>query len=1360
MNGQGRPPWPPPSRIVPVVTALVSACLVSLQAFAQPTTALPAEPGAQLASPPTRSPADMGRSGENPRDQLEMRIRIAWGDGGIRQWQGSVRLSSGNFRQLVPQGLQADSVAASYLNQGKLVILQPSPRNHDAVDVTLLAPRSAELEIDLAASSNLPAGHREPSPIRIPISELIDNTVEKVIDPRGNHRLVVSRVPGDRLRIHFSQTSKGNRFSQTDKTWHDPSVPASSLLCRQGEMLRLSITPHETGLPISAYHRCVIQLRKAGSEEVLVDVQPAMVGEKSGAETRISAAFIPLDHPPGVYDLTINVYQRKFSLGGLNPLLEMFDALKLERTIQLVILSDTRQPSSEGTWNQLFQIDPANPAWWHWMKNLPQSKIIPGLGQKPMDNGNSTVVAHREQQWTELAPGGWQAFPLPLDHPGQLHELEIEVPNDRQQTLGISIIEPDASGQVVPFGIDSGIDIPSTRWIRTFRPEHHRLVFWPRTESPLVLVTNNQADKPATFGKITLRHRQGGWSPSRPSRDGRRVVACFDKPLFPENFGAVQNIGPENSPHLKSWTRFYQGGERLVRYLPHAGYNAAIIPARCDGGTLYPSRIAPGTPKYGSSAYFTSGQDPVRKDVLEMLFRQFDREGLKLIPAIQFNMPLPELEQQVRDDPVRATGIRLEGPGTQPWTEIHPPVAGLASYYNPTDSRVQEAMRAVAVEIIQRYGHHPSFGGLAIQMTTNGYTQLPGDDAGIDRQTLARFVHEVTAGDPPTAPVDPTTSPWRQRWMTWRCRQLASLYLGMQEDLQRELQKINQLASAQLYLCPADLLYHPRVISQLRPRLPQSGSLSGALQVLGIHPALLSSQPGLTWLEPSLSAPVVNIQQQATQLVMQGPLPPSPDPALPAQAGAQFFHAPQVRQLADFDSRHLTAAKNVKTLLVATIPAAGSAARRHVVQALAKRDIPVLVDGGWTLPLGQEAATRQLFQTFGQLPAGPFEDGPSSQPVLVRQMRQATGSFVYLLNTAPWPVQATLKITLPGSSLPRPLDGRTGSRFQRNGQEIQWRVELEPYDLHAASLSSPRFSIDQLEISFDQQVRQDLQREIHDINYLANLLDRRKPITLLTNPGFELIRDITVPDNTRSRPVGSLVPVGWVSNSIPDAHAEIVERPGSPEGKRSLAMSRGPRSGGPLWIRSAPFSPPRSGRIAVSVWLRVPNEEQQPALRIAIEGKLDGKVYYRPRTVGRIEKGQSSARVRKIGTTWTEFLLLVDDLPVDGLTELRIGFDLMSEGQVWIDNVQIYDTWFQQSEQRELLRSIALAYSHQTNGQVSDCEQFLQGYWPHYLKQFVPRNEPRVAEVPAVEIQSNSIQATLEEFWKRYEPRQLFPFYR
>jgi hypothetical protein len=43
--------------------------------------------------------------------------------------------------------------------------------------------------------------------------------------------------------------------------------------------------------------------------------------------------------------------------------------------------------------------------------------------------------------------------------------------------------------------------------------------------------------------------------------------------------------------------------------------------------------------------FFASGQDPVRKDVVEMLLRMFEREGLQLAPAVQFNTPLVELEE-------------------------------------------------------------------------------------------------------------------------------------------------------------------------------------------------------------------------------------------------------------------------------------------------------------------------------------------------------------------------------------------------------------------------------------------------------------------------------------------------------------------------------------------------------------------------------------------------------------------------------------------------------------------------------------------------------------------------------------------
>src|SRR4030042_1784429 len=54
------------------------------------------------------------------------------------------------------------------------------------------------------------------------------------------------------------------------------------------------------------------------------------------------------------------------------------------------------------------------------------------------------------------------------------------------------------------------------------------------------------------------------------------------------------------------------------------------------------------TPRYDMGAFQDEGQDPVRKDVLEMLLRLFDREQLALIPALDFSTPLSELEAELR----------------------------------------------------------------------------------------------------------------------------------------------------------------------------------------------------------------------------------------------------------------------------------------------------------------------------------------------------------------------------------------------------------------------------------------------------------------------------------------------------------------------------------------------------------------------------------------------------------------------------------------------------------------------------------------------------------------------------------------
>ena len=45
--------------------------------------------------------------------------------------------------------------------------------------------------------------------------------------------------------------------------------------------------------------------------------------------------------------------------------------------------------------------------------------------------------------------------------PGRPHILEVDYPSDVPQTLGISIVEPNAAGALTPIGLDSGVDVPA-----------------------------------------------------------------------------------------------------------------------------------------------------------------------------------------------------------------------------------------------------------------------------------------------------------------------------------------------------------------------------------------------------------------------------------------------------------------------------------------------------------------------------------------------------------------------------------------------------------------------------------------------------------------------------------------------------------------------------------------------------------------------------------------------------------------------------------------------------------------------------------------------------------------------------------
>ena len=115
----------------------------------------------------------------------------------------------------------------------------------------------------------------------------------------------------------------------------------------------------------------------------------------------------------------------------------------------------------------------------------------------------------------------------------------------------------------------------------------------------------------------------------------------------------------------------------------------------------------------------------------------------------------------------------------------------------------------------------------------------------------------------------------------------------------------------------------------------------------------------------------------------------------PTRGSALHFLAPAPLRLPDFDAVSPFGADKTRTLLISQIVPADAASRERFVDSLARSMRRLMIDGGWLLPLGQEAALAPLAKVFRRLPAEPFETVPpaatrSEQPqeLVVRTLCQ------------------------------------------------------------------------------------------------------------------------------------------------------------------------------------------------------------------------------------------------------------------------------------------------------------------------------------------------------------------------------------
>ncbi len=1218
-------------------------------------------------------------------------VRIAWGGGAAQTWTGSLSVDRGALGDPKLLGIEADEPGSMWLSDdgGRLEIRQRSPRTYDAVDLMVAAPARAVLQLHLAPADSPDRG----SQLTVSLADLLDGARNEQLDDRGN-RVLVQRSPGDALRVSFDRPS---------------------LVFAPDEPFDLTVEPHLLPLPDDARFVVKLELTPARGNRVLWSAER----EGRAGQAVAFPVSVPLPQQEGAYDLTLTATRTGWPNPVRRPL--HWRQTIAERKVQVLVLAadapGAAAASDESSFRQVVEIDPAHPRWWELLAKLPQLPKVQRLWKAPLGNDNMQRWRHPLGELVRLNPSGqspdrsWEAYTLPIVDPGRPHILEVDYPSDVPQTLGISVLEPNAAGALMPIGLDSGVEVgprpigadEAPQWRR------HRLVFWPRTTSPMVLLTNLRTDDPAVYGKIRVLagadRLPGAGVPPLP---GERLLAAYmDRPMLPENFSANESFDATIERGLDDWQTFHEGGSRLIEYLEYAGYNGLMLNVLADGSTIYPSTILQPTPRYDTGVLFTTAQDPVRKDVLEMLFRMFNRHGLRLIPGLEFGARLPALEEALRRGGPEAEGIEWIGPDGAPWQQVHRSHRGLGAYYNVLDPRVQQAMLDAVRELAGRYGHHPSFAGLAVQLSAHGYAQLPGPEWGLDDATIARFSRETGTS---VADAGPdrfaqrarflAAEPQRTVWLRWRAERLHAFH----RRLQAEVTALRPEAA--LYLAGAEMLAGDEPSDRLRPTLIGRPSPADVFLSVGIDPERYrkAGEPVLLRTERSEAVGASTAAAAGRELTLM----PEFDRMFEHQhvPAVLFYQPPHKSRVGSFDAK--SPFQPSYTSLFTQVSPAGHANRKRFVNAMAKLDPTVVCDGGWLLPLGQEAALSDFAAAYRRLPAVPFqrvEEYPwPSQPVVFRFAHYQGHTYAYAVNNAPFAVETRVRIEAPGGCRLEELSGRRSlAPLRQDGRGVfVWELQLNPYDLVAVRLNAADARLLTPETVIPTPVRAALEQRIRGLGQRAAVLRSAGPRAVVENPGFE--HPEVAPNE---------IP-GWATTRNRPGVDIRLDAANPRAGTQCVRMT----SQGPIAVLvSRPFSAPATGRLTMSVWLRVADAQRQPPLRLAIEGDF-GRVPYRFASVGASPGGGQPAV--PIGTEWGQYVFHVPDLPLEPGRQVSVRFDMMGAGEVFIDDVEVYDLSFNRNELIELSKHISLMDVKLQNGLLADCLNLLESYWPRFLEEHVP----------------------------------------
>ncbi len=1246
----------------------------------------------------------LGSSHCYPQDgpsPLQCELRIVWGGDAARSFSGSVAVVDGTIKLVRNLSLQGDSINSIHSNDTQtLAILPRIASQFGGMDVLVRGSTATRLKLQFEDPFL-----KQPQSFEVALQDVLHGSWVQPLDSRGN-RLAIERQLHDILRV----------------TSDHPS-----LILDAGEKWQVNVAGYRTGLPAGQY---AVELRftednRSEGEAVRVNVAIDTDGNFASFPAELAAPT-----KGDAYLLEIEVNRRNYlkTLVASGP--------SLLRRVDFVVFDKAAVPLKvDSTWKTIAAMDPlkaSRPGSLAWLTSfdvltplgLPNGKGVAEILQpyNPLSGSLHQPVSHgtlhsrkinlpmtigassSEAECLTLAPQAWLAIPLHGLVVNQPHRIRVRVPADQSMELAFSIAQTDSRNELAALSLDTGIKVDSRQGSDSHALSEKTLVFWPQSEKSFVLLANTHRELDASVWDVQLE-RAGltGWENGltvAAKQDlapmSRMVGIHLSSPLLADSVSVERTVDSVTGRELESWLTWERSIARICQHMESHAANTLMVTAFTDGGAIFPSQRLGPTHRFDSGTFFSDGRSVEIKDSIELMLRHFDRVNYRLVLSLDISSALPNLlrfEGELGKDTILQQSISAElsqSPVQRP-------------HYNPLNSRVQEELVAAIREIVDRYKHHRSFAGIAIQLDRRSQLVFEGDRWGYDPLTLEAFERSSQLKLPPREQLEAVFSgPARLTFLDWRAGELAKFFQRLGEivsSAEPEHRKLYLNAVRMWDGYPeASQFFNPEAIV----RSPQEYLLA-----CGISPERLAASPHVELMVGSMEA-VSDSVNSRDWLLHESSNKGLTQYAARTSGSAVVLHSPK---------RHVLEAtaklgSTDRRLIYPTCYACQDSATRSLADQVFHADSLFLVEGGW-LPFGVASTARNsLYHTLRDLPPiklQPIALREKDSNLCVRLAPYNGKTYIQIVNSASWAEQIHLGLTETVAVDQFRVLGDQPIDLVASDVPGHWSLTIQPYAVIGIEVDLPDCHLASFQHTPVSNTKELIASQLAELEALIALSADLTQQKLLANIEGEF-----------EKWTDEQSPLGWSVSSLPQVTIHRSDELPHTGGSSLLIENR---SKGPVsaWAQSRAVQPPRTGRVAVQAWLRVPAVSDPVLVKLAVNCRTHtGERIERAVNVGR--KSDSSSA---IAIDWGRkpIVLYVGDISSENIAELSVSIELIGPGKVWVDDVQVFESFLQPDERNHVRGQLLVAKQQLAVNNLYPAEQLLDSQWGKYLLRFRPQDE-------------------------------------